>query len=474
MKILVLHQYYGMPGRSCGSRFNEFARLWSEAGHHVTVVAGSIQHSTGKVPDQYRGRWTTHEKDGSVDVWRCYVPEVYGRSYLGRAWGFFAFMFSAATAALRAGSPDVVIATSPPIVVAVPGWLVARLRGARLIFEIRDLWPESAVTTGVLREKALLTRFLYRLERWACRAADRVNVLTPAFREDLLHRGLAPGEKILLVPNGADLDLFSPGPRENAVRRELGWGDRFVVLYAGAHGRANALGQLVDAAERLRDRPDILIATVGDGPERAAHERSARAKGLSNIMFCGEQPKSRMPEFLNACDVGAAVLQDNPTFLTVYPNKVFDYMACGRPTLLAIDGVAREMVCTQARAGVFVAPEDGQAIAEAIRRLADDPAGRAEMGRNGRAWVEANAARTALAERYLEAMNDLIGSAGTHPTRHGTPDVTGQRSRPAEGSLSVAAAEASSAEPGSGTASGGRNRWRPDAPGPTARPAIDR
>ncbi|WP_242335969.1 MULTISPECIES: glycosyltransferase family 4 protein [unclassified Anaeromyxobacter] len=417
MRILVIHQYYGMPGRACGSRFNELSRLWSEAGHHVTVVAGTIQHSTGKVPEQYKGRWNTRERDGKVDVWRCYVPELYGKGYLGRAWGFFAFMFSAATAALRAGSPDVVIATSPPIVVAVPGWLAARARGARLIFEIRDLWPESAVTTGVLREKAVLTRLLYRLERWSCRVADRINVLTPAFRDDLLRRGLAPAEKIICVPNGADLDQFWPGPRENAVRREQGWGDRFVVMYAGAHGRANALGQLVDAAERLRDRPDILIATVGDGTERARHERAAREKGLTNIVFCGEQPKARMPEFVNACDVGAAVLQDNPTFRTVYPNKVFDYMACARPTLLAIDGVARAMVCTDARAGVFVPPEDGRAIAEAIRRLADDPVACAEMGRNGRAWVEANAARQALAARYLESMKELVGTprAGRRP-----------------------------------------------------------
>src|SRR5690606_35387985 len=135
----------------------------------------------------------------------------------------------------------------------------------------------------------------------------------------------------------ADLDLFAPGPREGATREALGWGDRFVVLYAGAHGRANALHQLLDAAERLRDRPDVLIATVGDGPERAALEQDARRRGLDNVAFCGAQPKERMPELINACDVGAAVLQDNPTFRTVYPNKVFDYMACERPTLIAID-----------------------------------------------------------------------------------------------------------------------------------------
>jgi glycosyltransferase involved in cell wall biosynthesis len=238
--------------------------------------------------------------------------------------------------------------------------------------------------------------------------ADRINVLTPSFREDLLERDVAPDEKIVCVPNGADLRLFRPGPRNNAVRRELGWGDRFVVMYAGAHGRANAIGQLVDAAERLRDQPNVLIATVGDGPERAKHERAARERGIKNIMFCGAQPKSRMPDFVNACDVGAAVLQRNPTFSKVYPNKVFDYMACERPTLLAIDGAARRLVCDEARAGVFAPPENGQAIADAIRWLASEPVKLAEMGRHGRAWVEAKASRETQAARYLEEMKNLV------------------------------------------------------------------
>lgn len=410
MKILVVHQFYLQPGEPGGSRFNELARLWSEAGHQVTVVAGTVNYATSKAPERYHGRWTTREQDGQVTVWRCHVPASYGRSYLGRMWAFFAFTLSAATAALRVRRPDVVIATSPPLVAVIPGWLAARRHRARLVFEIRDLWPESAVTTGVLRERAPLTRLLYALERWACRVADRINVLTPAFRDDLVRRELASAEKIFFVPNGADLDLFSPGPADPVLRAELGWGSRFVVMYAGAHGRANAIGQLVDAAERLRDRPDILIASVGDGPERRQHEDRARRLGLDNIVFHGAQPKDRMPALVRACDVGAAVLQDNPTFRTVYPNKVFDYMASERPTLLAIDGVARQLVCDEARAGVFAPPEDGAALAEAIRRLADDPRGRAEMGRSGRTWVVANASREALAARYLTHLSAVVGA----------------------------------------------------------------
>ncbi len=411
MRILVVHQFYLQPGEPGGSRFNEFCRLWADQGHEVTVVAGALNYSTGHVPERYRGRWNTLDQDGKVQVWRCYVPGSYRKSYAGRMWAFFAFTLSAATAALRSRKADVVIATSPPLVAVIPGWLAAVRHRARFVFEMRDLWPESAITTGVLSEKGLLTRALFVLERWGCRVADRVNVLTPAFRDDLLRRGLKPAEQIVFVPNGADLDLFSPGPRDNAVRREQGWGDRFVVLYAGAHGRANAIGQLVEAAQHLRDRPDILLATVGDGPERARWQKEAQDRGLTNLVFCGAQPKERMADFVNACDAGAAVLQDNPTFRTVYPNKVFDYMACERPTVLAIDGIARTLVCDEAQAGVFAPPENGPALAEVIRRLADDPAGRRAMGERGRAWVIANASRKALAVRYLVILEELAALA---------------------------------------------------------------
>lgn len=411
MKILVVHQYYLMPGQFGGSRFNEMSRLWAESGHEVTVIAGSVDHSTGKAPDKYRGRWITTEKDGLVTVHRCYVPGTYGRGYLGRMWGFFGFTLSASTAALRVERPDVVIATSPPLVAVIPGWVGARvsMRPVPWIFEIRDLWPESAITTGVLRETSILTRVLYALEKWACKSASGINVLTPAFQKDIVRRGLADDSKISFIPNGADLEAFVPGPRENSVRREFGWGDRFVAMYAGACGRANALDQLLNAAAELQDRPDILIACVGEGTERKRLEGEIAARKLSNIVFHGPQGKDRMPEVVNACDLGMAVLQNNPTFRTVYPNKVFDYMSCARPVLLAIDGVARELVCGQADAGVFAEPENGAAIARSIRRLAGDPAERIRLGRNGREWVLANASREVLADRYLGVMEKLTG-----------------------------------------------------------------
>jgi glycosyltransferase involved in cell wall biosynthesis len=425
MKILVVHQFYLMPGQFGGSRFNEMARLWSEQGHQVTIIAGTVEYGNGSSRERYRRRWITKESDGDVTVYRCYVPGTYANGKLGRIWGFLGFTFSASTAAFRVARPDIVIATSPPLVAAIPGWIAARvsLKPVPWIFEIRDLWPESAVTTGVLRDNSLLTRLLYRLEKWACRSADRINVLTPAFQDDIERRGLAEANKIVFVPNGADTEEFVPGPRDNDSRRQFGWGDRFVAMYAGAHGLANALGQLVEAAGLLRDRPDILIACMGDGPERRKLETEAAKRGLENIKFYGPQAKDKMPEIVSASDAGLAVLQNNPTFKTVYPNKVFDYMSCARPTVLAIDGVSRTLVCEQAEAGVFAEPENAIAIANALRMLADKPEECARLGQNGRKWVLANAGRDALASRYLQVMERATGLGGMAPISASTEQL---------------------------------------------------
>jgi glycosyltransferase involved in cell wall biosynthesis len=423
MKILVIHQYFVGPGQPGGSRFNEFARFWREAGHDVEVVAGSLDYATGTIPSDLAGRWRCRRVEDGTNVTRCYVPATYNRSYPGRMWAFFAFGLSSTHAAIASRRPDVVIATSPPLTASITGWCAAKWHRVPWVFEIRDIWPESAITTGVMTRSSLLARLLFRLERFACHTANAISVLTPAFAENVVERGLSSADKVTLIPNGADLDLFWPESRDNAVRAQYGWGRKTVALYAGAHGRANAISQLVDTAERLRRRDDILLVTVGDGPERGACEAAAAARGLKNIQFLGVQPKAAMPEFINAADVCLAVLQNNPTFRTVYPNKVFDYMSCERPAVIAIDGVARELVCQTAKAGVFARPEDPDDIAARVVELADDPDLRARLGASGRAWVIQHASRRAIAERYLELLHRLVPDRATAAAGDVVPDV---------------------------------------------------
>lgn len=409
MKILIAHQYFLGQEDAGGSRWNEFARYFAEAGHEVTIVAGMVHYATGKKPDRYQGRYILREEEGpGVTVYRCHVSQSYNKSFLGRAWGYFSFAVSSTLAGVfKAEKPDVIIATSPPLTVATTMIWLMRLRRRPAVFEVRDLWPESAIDTGVLAP-GRLANMLYRLEAKAYRRAKWINVLTPAFEQALIERkGVGP-EKISMIPNGADLDIMMPGPRDNEVRQELGLGDRFVVSYFGAHGRANRLGQLLDAAALLKNQaPEIRIMLVGDGMEKPQLKADAEERGLDNVLFVDAVPKDQVSQYINASDVCTAVLMRNETFKTVYPNKVFDYMCCNRPILIGIDGVARKLV-EDADAGVFVEPENPQAFVDALIKLRDDPEVRQRMGEAGRTYAAEHYSREGMAQKYLSVLENLI------------------------------------------------------------------
>jgi glycosyltransferase involved in cell wall biosynthesis len=411
MKIVVIHQYFLRPEQGGGSRFNEMTRFWVEQGHEVTVIAGQVHYATGEKPEKYRGKTVVEEWQDGVRVLRAYTPSTFHQSIIGRMWAFGGFGAGASLALMtHVDEADVVLATSPSLLVLVPGLIGKWLRGWPLIFEVRDLWPESAVATGVLSESSPVTQFAYWLEKTGYEAAEKINVLTPAFRKNIVERGLADPEKITFIPNGADIEMFTPGPRDEEIRERYGWGDKFVVLYAGAHGIANHLWQLIDAAEILRDRgrDDIVLASVGDGPQKPELVAETKRRGLTNMNWLDSVSKSEMPRLLRAADVGAAVLKRVETFKTVYPNKIFDYMACARPTLLAIDGVAREVIEEQAQSGVFVEPERPEELANTAEWMANHPEELQQMGARGRRFVEENFARPKLAARYLEVMNEVV------------------------------------------------------------------
>lgn len=407
MRILIVHQYFLGARDAGGSRFNQFARYWAEAGHDVTVLAGTVHYATGRKDRAYKGRFIVRETaPGEVQVLRCHVSEAYNVSFVGRAWAYASFTCSSLWAGLTAApTPDVVLATSPPLTVGLTAWLLRLLTGVPYVFEVRDLWPESAIDSGVLRHP-LMKAVGYGLEWLAYRGASWVNALTPAFEQVLATRKRVPQSRLSMIPNGADLDLLAPGPKANRVRRDLGLQGRFVVTYVGAHGRANRLMQLIRAAERLRDDPHVVFLLIGDGMEKPMLQEEVRRRGLGNVRFVDPVPKAEIGDYINASDVCTAVLQANDTFKTVYPNKLFDYMTCARPILLGIDGAARRLV-EESGAGVFAEPENPDAIAARVRELKADPDRCEAMGRAGRRFVEAHYDRRDLAERYRRILERL-------------------------------------------------------------------
>lgn len=409
MRILIIHQYFLGAGDAGGSRFNQFARYWSEAGHDVTVLAGTVHYATGKKAPAYKGHFLVRETaPGGVRVVRCHVSEQYNVSFLGRAWAYVSFTLSSLWAGLTAvPRPDVIVATSPPLTVGMTALALRVLTGVPYVFEVRDLWPESAIDAGVLTNP-VMKAVGYAMEWLAYCGASRVNVLTPAFEEALVTRKGVSRKRISMIPNGADLDIMRPGPKDNEVRRRLGLEGKFVVSYFGAHGCANRVGQLLDVAEDLqRSHPDVCIMLVGDGMEKPMLVDDAKRRGLDNVVFVDAVPKDQVSDYVNASDACTAVLMKNDTFKTVYPNKVFDYMSCKRPIIIAIDGVARKLV-EDAGAGLYVEPENPGAFIDAVLALKGDRDRMAEMGESGYHYVRQHYSRKGMAEKYLAVLARLV------------------------------------------------------------------
>ena len=408
MHILVVHQYFLGKNDAGGSRWNQFAKYWSQAGHSVIVLAGTVHYATGKKEPQYKGKFIVREPEmENVDVLRCHVSQSYNKSFIGRFWAYLSFAFSSIWAGLfHAGKCDVVICTSPPLTVGLTGWILSKLKRIPMVFEVRDLWPESAIDTGVLTNKWLI-KLSYWLEKRSYKSASWINVLTPAFQDALITRKNIRPDRISMIPNGADLDIFKPGERDNWVREKHHLGNKFVVTYVGAHGKANHLEQLLQSAKILKEHPDIIIMLVGDGMEKPMLQDLARQENLDNVILVDSVPKETIVDYVAASDVCTAVLKKIDTFKTVYPNKLFDYMSAARPVILAIDGVARKLL-EQSNAGIYVEPENAGEFADAVLKLKNNSELCKEYSDNGLRFVTENFARDALAEKYIKILTDEV------------------------------------------------------------------
>jgi glycosyltransferase involved in cell wall biosynthesis len=343
---------------------------------------------------------------GGITILRAYTYPALHRSFVHRVFSFVSFMASSFWIGLKVRSVDLVWGTSPPIFQGVTAWALARLKRVPFLFEVRDLWPAFAIQVGVLRNPLLVRASLW-LEHFLYRRADRLMVNSPGFLSHVQRHG---ARQVTLIPNGADPRMFDPQADGAAFRSAHELEGKFVVLYAGAHGMSNDLGVVLQAADRLRERAEIAIVLLGDGKDKPALQKRALELNLTNVHFLASIPKTEMPAALAAANACLAILKPIPLYATVYPNKVFDYMAAGRAVILAIDGVIREVI-ESSGAGIFVPPGDPAALAEAISCLADDPARAKAMGRRGRQQVETNFDRLTLAAQLEQLMQEMAGSA---------------------------------------------------------------
>jgi len=407
MKILVFEQRYTRQDEAGIARFNLLSRYWDRAGHKVTIISGMVNYVSGEKPAKYRGKLFVKENESeNVTVVRAFDSAFGYRTFLGRLMSYFTFMCSAFWAGIFVGKPDVIIASSPPIFVGPAAYAVSFFRRVPFVFEVRDLWPDVAVKLGFLKSK-LLIRLSYALERFLYARTRFIVVNSPGLKEFLIKEKKMSGQKIGVVPNPIDFDLTNTS-QNPSVREEMGWNDRFVVIYSGALSAVYDFDTLFEAAKKLSKKPTFLFALVGDGRQRSFLEKRIRSENISNISLLPPVSKSRVANLISAADVCIAPLKDMRLLRYVYATKLFDYMAAKKPIVLAMEGTSADLVCKEARCGICISPGDRDGLEKAILELFNSPSRRQALGKNGYYFAQENFSASILASRYLDLLKPII------------------------------------------------------------------
>lgn len=409
MKIVLFHQYFLGKNDPGGSRWNELASFFSKKAKFVIdVIAGNIHYATGKkiLPNSWLNKETV---DKDITLYRTWTYSGYNTNFIGRVIGYLSYTFSSLIKALFLKKPDIYIVTSPSIFVGITAIIVSKIKRTPFIFEVRDLWPESAVATGVLNNKFLLN-ILYWLEYRLYKYSKKIVVLTPAFKENIEKRFPEFMGKIEIITNGADFSIMGKEHRGIELREKLGWNNKKVFTYLGAHGIANDLMQVVEAAKAFKDNNEVCFVLIGDGMQKKFLKEKTKEYELTNIEFIDSVPKHEVVDYVNASDVCMAILKKTDTFKTVYPNKVFDYMSCKKPVFVTIDGITRDLIKTS-NCGLYAEPEnleEFQAVVEKFINMSDDEL--KTLGDNGYSYVKEHFDREKLAERYIDVIKEAVNA----------------------------------------------------------------
>ncbi len=397
MRILYLSQYFPPEIGATQTRAYEMAGYLVSQGHQVTMIAEIPNHPTGIIPPEYLNKWYERVNLDGIDVIRVWVQTSPRKNFFTRMALYLSFMVAATLAGLFAakGRYDVIYASSPPLFVGGAALILSYLRRIPLIFEVRDLWPESAIVLGELNNK-LAIHLSYLLEKICYHRARYIVTVVNSIKNRLLERGY-PEDKIFIIPNGANTNLYTPAPVNQVLRKTLGISsDQFVLIFTGLHGLMHGVDTAVEAANLLRQYEDILFLFVGDGVRKVPMQDRVEKLKLNNIRFLPLQPEKDLPGLITMANVGLSLGRKNPLSRGALPVKMFSYMACARPVLLADEGEPADLL-RQANAGIVVEPENPQQLAEAVLTLYLNSSSCADYGQNGRNFVESQYSRQQLA-----------------------------------------------------------------------------
>lgn len=368
LRILFLTDNFPPELNAPASRTYEHCKEWVAGGAKVTVITGFPNFPQGRIYEGYRNRRIRKENMEGIDVIRVWTYITANEGFFRRTADYLSFAASSFFAGLFQKT-DIIIATSPQFFTTWSALALSIFKHKPWIFELRDLWPESIKSVGAL-DDGFIYRSLEKIELFLYRRASHIIPNTLAFKKNLTRRGI-PEEKITVIPNGSNLELFSPREPDSGRISALGLRDKFVVGYIGTHGMAHSLDFIVRAIAELDD-PGIHFLFIGDGAEKNKVVSLTQELKLENVTFHDPIPKEQMPEYLALVDVSLVPLKKDDTFKTVIPSKIFEAAAMEKPVLLGVDGQAREIVEFY-DSGLFFEPENSSDFIEKLRILADHP-----------------------------------------------------------------------------------------------------
>jgi len=417
MRILFIGNNFPPEVNALATRLYEHARTWTSEGREVVVLTDVPNFPEGEVYEGYTNTYSEETMDG-IEVVRVPLYITRNEGTIKRILSFISFMLSSIWYSRRIkGSFDVVVASSPQFFAAIGGYVISKMKGARFVLEIRDLWPESIVAVGAM-SRNLIIRFFEQIEHFLYRKADHIVVVTNTFKRVIAGKGI-DAKKISVLKNGADLTRYEQPLNEQTLNQLLKTHDlegKFIASYIGTIGMAHRVDVLLDAAEKCT-RDDVVFVIVGTGANRKALEERLAERPLPNVRLIDKQPKSLVLYWLALSNASIVHLKASPLFKTVIPSKIFEAMAMRIPILLGVDGETREII-EEAEAGLFFTPEDSDALLESALKLRDDPSLCTQLGLNGQAYVRHYHDREKIARRYwklLEALNGGVVSEDVEP-----------------------------------------------------------
>ncbi len=405
MRILFLSHYFPPEVNAPATRTYEHCRQWVKDGHQITVITCAPNHPQGRVYEGYRNRLYQQETRDGINVIRVWTFVTANEGFFKRTLNYVSYMCSAVIGSLLLPKPDIVLSTSPQFFNGLAGYFVSRLMRIPWVLEIRDLWPESIVAVGAIRNPSVV-KLLEWVERFAYQKASRIVPVTDSFKTYMLNKGIE-ASKIVVVKNGVDLAQYTPLDGANSLAEDLGVRGKFVVSYFGTHGMAHHLETILHAARRLSHSKQIVFLMVGDGAERQALVQMRDKMALDNVMMLDQQPKSRMRELWALSSVSLVLLKKSDLFKTVIPSKIFESLAMAKPIILGVEGESAELI-QAAQAGICIQPEQADELAARVLELSENSELCQQLGKNGRKYVIEHFDRTVLA-RKLTSVIEILG-----------------------------------------------------------------